>query len=876
MPPRKSSSTARRTQPTKLTLLHTLQPGAGTVFDLAWSPDGTRLALACNNGTVHVYETEKYKPAFPAVSHDAAVLTVAWSPDGQQFAVGDGEGNVLLRDAAWGSELRRLAALADGVYKVAWSPVGRRPRFAAAGADGTVRLWDGKDWLRPRDLDGLEQEVYCLLWSPDGQKLYTFSLDGTVRSAGLDSHRLRIALHDEDDFPICAAWRPPRPKKPPLMALGYSDGTVRFWDGVSKERQVSKLPGYTDQVTGVTFSHDGSLFASKSLCGTVRVSRCDSWELVQLLQEPGNTRFHYTTIAFHPRELVLATLGDKDKEIRIWEVSPTSAVAEAVREKPDRGEADILFLAANPPGTPRLALDAELRSIRDELAATPKDRRLNLKSEMRTVVARLTAYLQCRPKVVHFAGHGEAGGELILYDGDNQPALVRFVDLAEAIGDVRPRPECVVLNACFSLALADALLDAGIRCVVGMSKEIDDKSAQQFATGFYRDLAFGNGYYRAFRTGLSQIALQKLPDEQVPRFATRDASLYEGEPSNLPSAQAVRSARPPVEGTSCPLWFGTNRKPNNPADLTKGFGAGRDDRIHYGVCNVLVPKWHKIGSLGSNWLRRVFTWRDDRLKLEAESLQGREEPAFWAELTAKLQAVEVGRRDALVFLHGYNVTFEGAALRAAQLGTDLAVPGIMAFFSWPSQGTLLGYVDDEASVEASEPFLVEFLEKFVRQSGAKRVHLIAHSMGNRGLLRSLQRLLPRLAAGQQGLFGQIILAAPDVDVDLFRDLATTVFTTQVRARTTLYTSSRDRALTSSAFLHGYARAGFNPPYVLLPSLDTIEVANVDLSLLGHGAFAEARPVLTDIHSVLFSPEMKIEQRMGLTRDTTNGQWVIKG
>src|SRR6516162_10791913 len=120
MPPRKSSSTARRTQPTKLTLLHTLQPGAGTVFDLAWSPDGTRLALACNNGTVHVYETEKYKPAFPAVSHDAAVLTVAWSPDGQQFAVGDGEGNVLLRDAAWGSELRRLAALADGVYKVAW------------------------------------------------------------------------------------------------------------------------------------------------------------------------------------------------------------------------------------------------------------------------------------------------------------------------------------------------------------------------------------------------------------------------------------------------------------------------------------------------------------------------------------------------------------------------------------------------------------------------------------------------------------------------------------------------------------------------------------------------------------------------------------
>jgi esterase/lipase superfamily enzyme len=264
------------------------------------------------------------------------------------------------------------------------------------------------------------------------------------------------------------------------------------------------------------------------------------------------------------------------------------------------------------------------------------------------------------------------------------------------------------------------------------------------------------------------------------------------------------------------------------------------------------------------------------LKLETETVQGRVEGAFWAEITAKLQAVEVGRRDALVFIHGYNVTFEGAALRAAQLGTDLAVPGIMAFFSWPSQGTFRGYVDDEASVEASEPYLVEFLDKFVKHSKAERVHLIAHSMGNRGLLRSLQRLLPQITTGKQALFGEIILAAPDVDVDLFRDLATTVFTDQVRKRVTLYTSSRDRALTSSAFLHGYARAGFNPPYVLLPPLDTIEVANVDLSLLGHGAFAEARPVLTDIHTVLFDPAKPVGQRMGLIQDPANGQWVIRG
>ncbi len=56
---------------------------------------------------------------------------------------------------------------------------------------------------------------------------------------------------------------------------------------------------------------------------------------------------------------------------------------------------------------------------------------------------------------------------------------------------------------------------------------------------------------------------------------------------------------------------------------------------------------------------------------------------------------------ALVFLHGYSVTFENAAIRAAQLGVDLKVTGAIAFFSWPSRGNPLFYTPDEATIEAS-------------------------------------------------------------------------------------------------------------------------------------------------------------------------------
>ena len=55
-----------------------------------------------------------------------------------------------------------------------------------------------------------------------------------------------------------------------------------------------------------------------------------------------------------------------------------------------------------------------------------------------------------------------------------------------------------------------------------------------------------------------------------------------------------------------------------------------------------------------------------------------------------------------MFIHGFNVSFADAAIRAAQLSCDLSIAGVMAFYSWPSQGTLAGYAADESSIEASE------------------------------------------------------------------------------------------------------------------------------------------------------------------------------
>ncbi|MGB3640050.1 MAG: hypothetical protein WBA39_21110, partial [Rivularia sp. (in: cyanobacteria)] len=92
------------------------------------------------------------------------------------------------------------------------------------------------------------------------------------------------------------------------------------------------------------------------------------------------------------------------------------------------------------------------------------------------------------------------------------------------------------------------------------------------------------------------------------------------------------SAPTQPQATLYPLWFGTNRKPNNPEDISQGFSAERDRQLYYGTCEVTVPKSHKIGSIGSPRWQRWLTFTDDRLKLKQESLQVIEENIFWGEV----------------------------------------------------------------------------------------------------------------------------------------------------------------------------------------------------------------------------------------------------
>lgn len=296
------------------------------------------------------------------------------------------------------------------------------------------------------------------------------------------------------------------------------------------------------------------------------------------------------------------------------------------------------------------------------------------------------------------------------------------------------------------------------------------------------------------------------------------------------------------------VWYGTNRQPVDATDHSRGYTARRAKVTSFGKCEVTIPKGHEFGSTGTSFLRRVLALKFKSDHLKVSQIQVKDEAGFWKSLKAVFSRTSLTEKDALLYIHGYNVTFQDAAIRAAQIGFDLKVPGVTAFFSWPSRGSTGRYINDAASIEASEEAIFSFVTKFFSESGAKRVNIIAHSMGNRAFLRTVQRIALNADQNSGVKFGHVILAAPDIDVDHFTDLAAAYST--LSQRTTLYVSPGDKALLASGVLHDYQRLGFTPPVTVLDGIDTIEIPQFNLVELGHSFYAEAAGVLGDIRDLI--------------------------
>ncbi|MDV6031336.1 MAG: alpha/beta hydrolase [Phycisphaera sp. RhM] len=270
-----------------------------------------------------------------------------------------------------------------------------------------------------------------------------------------------------------------------------------------------------------------------------------------------------------------------------------------------------------------------------------------------------------------------------------------------------------------------------------------------------------------------------------------------------------------------------------------------------GIAEVTVPDTHQRGMVERPSLLRFEIREDQQEHIVLTSAVELSDSEFERRL-AETVALSPSQ-DLLVFIHGYNVDFQSAIRRTAQIAVDLPFEGVPVCYSWPSQGTLLGYTVDENNAAWTQTHLKQFLLELAHQSGASSINVVAHSMGNRpttGALVEIGWQQRQDDTEPSALFDRVVLAAPDVDADRFRrDLAPAL--TSIAEHVTLYASSDDQALIASKQVHGYPRAGESgADIVVVPGVETIDVSGIDLSLLGHSYYGDAPSMLQDLYQLV--------------------------
>lgn len=287
-----------------------------------------------------------------------------------------------------------------------------------------------------------------------------------------------------------------------------------------------------------------------------------------------------------------------------------------------------------------------------------------------------------------------------------------------------------------------------------------------------------------------------------------------------------------------PVFFQTTRVKTGRPDPRAFFGSSRDDKSHYGVSYVSVPKNNrKIGTVpGPSIFRLDLSADPGRHVILKEIVEVGSQADFWK--TIKRRFTSSVRKEALVYVHGFNQSFQNGVETAATLSADLEIDGSVVSFSWPSRNNLLLYAADfdEATAIFNRMALRDLLSNLAAETGAQRVYVVAHSMGNRLLLDAMGQMATTQAKPP---IDSLVFASPDMESKDFIDAMSKI--EALSKRMTLYTADVDLALKMSDLIRGaikgVARAGERDGGVKPTKLlDVVDASKAKEDFLGHSNF----------------------------------------
>lgn len=308
-----------------------------------------------------------------------------------------------------------------------------------------------------------------------------------------------------------------------------------------------------------------------------------------------------------------------------------------------------------------------------------------------------------------------------------------------------------------------------------------------------------------------------------------------------PAEVLVPAARAPLFTPKARLLVATTRDHARAGD-PDAFTNDRSQMLNFAEVTVSIPTRHKVGEI--EWPDQ--TPPDPQLHFITTERVSLDRAGFLSAIRARTREAGPEHDEVLVFVHGYNTLYQEAVYRFAQIVHDTGFTGTAILFAWPSRGATSLYVADREASTYSRDYLERLLFDVSAMREVRYVNILAHSMGNWPVMEVLRQTRLAGRGWYNGKLAEVILAAPDIDVGVFRTQLDVIG--RLPRPLTILVSRDDNALAVARALAGgidrVGSANLDDPRVVaaverynLRVLDITKVQGLDST--NHAKFAQS-------------------------------------